>query len=337
MLKEVSIEIIRRCANNCVHCSSLSGEHCSEIFEYDLFVSVVTDAARLGAKTICISGGEPFLHHRIVDMIMFVSSLGLQSYVYTSGIILDARNNKVSLNRDTLKAIYGKVTKLIFNVEAASPETYNSIMETEGCFEKMKQSILDANSFSIITEAHFVPMRLNINEIEETVVLCKELGVAKISFLRLVLHGRARLFESKIALSADEFLRLKSSLESLRKNAGIDIRIGVPLSSNVSCHKCEADGGKLNIKYDGYVFPCEVFKNDRAGVQLKGLKPGNIHNCSLYEIYNDSLYLKYVRDYSRSYNRGKYGEACIGQHLISKRENETETWRRGAFSVNLPG
>jgi MoaA/NifB/PqqE/SkfB family radical SAM enzyme len=321
MLKEISIEIIKRCANNCVHCSSLSGEHCSEIMGYKLFVSVVTDAARLGAKTICISGGEPFLHHSIVDMIAFVSSLGLQSYVYTSGIIFDAQNNKVSLNRDTFRAISGKVTKLIFNVEAANPDTYNSIMGTEGCFDKMKQSILDANSFSIVTEAHFVPMKLNVNEMEETVALCKKLGVSKISFLRLVLHGRAQLNESKIALPADEFLRLKSSLEILRENAGVDIRIGVPLSSDVSCHKCEAGDGKLSIKYDGYVFPCEVFKNGRARVQLEELKPGNVYNCSLYEIYNDSPYLKYVRDYSRSHSYGKHREICIGQHLINDKEN----------------
>jgi MoaA/NifB/PqqE/SkfB family radical SAM enzyme len=323
MLKEVSIEIISRCANNCVHCSSLSGEHRSEILEYKLFVSVVTDAARLGAKTICISGGEPFLHHRIVDIIAFVRSLGLQSYVYTSGIIFDARNNKVSLNRDTLQAISGKVTKLIFNVEAANAETYNSIMGTEDCFGKMKQSILDANSFSIVTEAHFVPMKLNINEIEKTVVLCKELGVSKISFLRLVLHGRAQFNEPKIALSTDDISRLKNSLEALQQNAGIGIRVGVPLSSDISCHKCEAADGKLNIKYDGHVFPCEVFKNDKVGVQLKGLKPDSISNCSLYGIYNDSPYLKYVRDYSRSYDCGKYGETCIGQHLISEKENES--------------
>jgi MoaA/NifB/PqqE/SkfB family radical SAM enzyme len=286
-----------------------------------MFVSVVTDAAKLGAKTICISGGEPFLHHRIVDMIAFVGSLGLQSYVYTSGIIFDAQNNKAPLNKDTLQAISGKITKLIFNVEAASPETYNSIMGTEGCFEKMKQSILDANSFSITTEAHFVPMKLNINEIEETAALCKRLGVSRISFLRLVLHGRAQLNESKTALSADEFSRLKRSLESLRKNAGIGIRIGVPLSSDVSCHKCEAADGKLNIRYDGCVFPCEVFKNDRAGGRIKGLKPDSVYNCSLYEIYNDSPYLKYVRDYSRSYGCGNHSETCIGQHLISEKEN----------------
>jgi MoaA/NifB/PqqE/SkfB family radical SAM enzyme len=288
-----------------------------------MFVSVVTDAARLGARTICISGGEPFLHPRIVDMIGFVKSLGLQSYVYTGGIIFDARNNKVSLDRDILQAIPGKVTKLIFNVEAADLETYNSIMGTEDCFEKMKQSILDANSFSITTEAHFVPMKLNMNEIEKTVVLCKELGVSKISFLRLVLHGRAQLNEPKIALSTDEISRLKSSLKALQQNAGIGIRIGVPLSSDILCHKCEAADGKLNIKYDGRVFPCEVFKNDRVWGQLKGLNPDSIYNCSLYEIYNDSPYLKYVRDYSRSYNCGKYGETCIGQHLISEKENES--------------
>jgi len=79
MLKEVSIEIIRRCPNNYVHCSSLSNKDCLEIIDYDRFVRVVRDAAKLGAMTICLSGGEPFLHSRISDMIGFVSSLGLQT------------------------------------------------------------------------------------------------------------------------------------------------------------------------------------------------------------------------------------------------------------------
>lgn len=323
MLKEVSIEIIRKCPNNCVHCSSMSDEYCTEIFEYQKFIQVIDDAAKLGAKTICLSGGEPFLHPDIINMISYASKIGLDCYVYTSGIVFDGSMNRASLTQDFLRLIVGTVSKLIFNIEAATADTYDRIMGTTGCFELMKQSVLNANSLSIATEAHFVPMKLNIDEIESVITLCKNLGITKISFLRLVPHGRAVINEESIVLSDDELLDLKNMLESLKNNAGIDIRIGVPLSKDYSCHKCEAADGKLNIKYDGHVFPCEVFKNDRMAMQSNGLDTESIYNMSLMDIYNKSSFLHYVRKLSHKFSCERHCETCIGQYLINyyKRSN----------------
>jgi MoaA/NifB/PqqE/SkfB family radical SAM enzyme len=323
MLKELSIEIIRKCPSYCVHCSSLSDANCAEMLEYDKFVAVATDAAKLGANTICFSGGEPFLHPRIIDMIEFANMLGLKTYVYTSGIVFDAQNNYTSLSEEVLQTISGIVTKLIFNIEAATSDTYDLIMGTKGCFDIMKQSIISANKFSIIIEAHFVPMKLNIAEIEPAIALCKELQVAKLSFLRLVLHGRALQNEQQIALSDGEFKTAKALLEKIQTSADISIRLGVPLSTDVSCHKCEAANGKLNIKYDGKVFPCEVFKNGSIAVYLRGLQPESIYSCSLKDIYSKSQYLQLVREMSREFASGGHCETCIGQYLISKSRGDS--------------
>lgn len=319
MLKEISIEIIRKCPNKCVHCSSNSDEYCIEILDYESFVSVVTDARNLGARVICISGGEPFLHHRIMDMIEFVNSLGVDSYVYTSGIIFDANNQRVSLDKDILCSITGKVTKLIFNIEGSNSSIYNAVMGTQGCFDKMKQSVVRANELSILTEAHFVPMKLNINEVEEVVSLCKKLNISKISFLRLVLQGRAKENKLKLELLSDELLKLQDNLEVLQSKSNIDVRIGVPLSKDLSHHKCEAANGKLNIKYDGNVYPCEVYKNSI----IKDFIPDNIHEHSLCEIYKNSKYLKFIRKLSHEYSSNEYYETCFGQYLIKKNE---EVW-----------
>lgn len=320
MLNEVSIEVIRKCPNNCVHCSSMSDANCREILAYDRFVSVVSDAATLGAKTICLSGGEPFLHPKIVDMIEFVKSLGLASYIYTSGVIYDAQKKRSSLDNEVLNSIAGKVTKLIFNIEAGTAKTYDLIMGTNGCFEKMKQSLKLANDLAILTEAHFVPMKLNVHEVEKTIELCEEFSVSKISFLRLVLHGRAQQNEHRIALAIDEFLQLQAQLNCLQRSSKINIRIGVPLSSEVTCHKCEAANGKLNIKYDGKVFPCEVFKNNRISQRLNGLEPESIYEKSLMSIYNDSQYLQLVRKLSQEYFSEVHCETCVGQYLINSEE-----------------
>lgn len=323
MLKEISIEIIRRCPNCCIHCSSLSNEYCSEALDFGLFTDVVQNAAELGARTICLSGGEPFLHSSIVEMVKFVASLGLQVYIYTSGIVFNAQNQRTFIDRDTLRAISKDVTKLIFNFEAATSQTYDVIMGTTGCFEIMKQSIRNAHEMSIITEAHFVPMRLNISEVEQVVALCRDLNVSKVSFLRLVLHGRAQQNEAKIALDDEALEQLKAFLEKLKMQAEIDIRIGVPLSMEAECRKCEAAKGKLNIKYDGKVYPCEVFKNERMSNCFKEMQPASIYDDSLVNIYHNSSYLKYVRKLEQEFLCTEKCETCIGQYMIQLEEKNT--------------
>jgi len=321
MLKEISIEITRKCPNKCVYCSSLSDIDCKEILDFDLFVNIIDDACKLGANTICLSGGEPFIHPNIIDMINYVNGKKLNCYIYSSGIILDENNNFAPIEKKLLAPAAGKITKIIFNIEAGTEQTYNYIMGTTGCFNIMRQSIKNAGELSIVTEAHFVPMKPNLNEIEKTIELCKELSVSKISFLRLVVHGRALTNKDSIDLNNDELERIKSKLAELKSGNNMDIRIGIPLSDKKECHRCEAASGKINIRYDGCVFPCEVFKNEITGIQLNGFKPENIRHNSLIDIYNNSSYLQYVRDYSSSYKQGNYSETCVGQYLLTCKDN----------------
>lgn len=324
MLREVSIEIIRKCPNHCVHCSSESDKKCVEIMPLEKFKEVVADAARLGAETICLSGGEPFLHESISEMVSFVNDAGLTCYIYTSGVVCDASGNRISISKETFSAVAKKGIKIIFNVEAGSEETYDRIMGTHHCFNIMQNSIKNAVSLNILTEAHFVPMKLNINEIVTVVNLCSNIGVSKVSFLRLVPHGRAEKHLAEIMLSDEDIEALKIKLVNLQKKNKNAIRIGVPLSLNVSCHKCEAAAGKLNIRYDGKVFPCEVFKNCPLTKSLGALRPSSIYEKSLYEIYQESAYLQYIRNLSHDFY-GTSNETCLGQYLIEierKKSNE---------------
>lgn len=321
MLKEVSIEIIRKCPNCCLHCSSLSHKECIEIMPYDKFDEVIADAAKLGAKTICLSGGEPFLHDDLVNMVKLVRKYGMDCFIYTSGVTMNTFEQPVSLPTDVLKQLSGYVTKLIFNVEAATKQTYDKIMGTENCFEKMQKSAIDAAESGICTEAHFVPMAINIDEINDVIRLCKKIHISKLSFLRLVIHGRAKQNSEMIALTSERSRALKDYLHNLQTQSNISVRIGVPLSLDTSCHKCEAAKGKLNIKYNGEVFPCEVFKNVSMEKSLCGLKPDNIYQSSLINIYNDSKYLQHIRELSNNCPSTCGCETCIGQYLLQIEED----------------
>jgi len=320
MLKEVSIEIIRKCPNNCVHCSSFSGRDCSELLDYDRIASLIQEAKSLGAETICISGGEPFLHERLADMAHFTTLIGMQTYVYTSGIVFNSKGAVDSLDQRALNSIAQNVSKLIFNIEAASLATYDAVMGTNNCFGKMKKSILAAQKAGIICEAHFVPMKINCEEIRDVIHLCEELKISKLSFLRLVLHGRAQINAKQLELAEEELDYVKNELALLQQQSSLAIRVGVPLAIETTCQKCEAATGKLNIKYDGYVYPCEVFKNDRALHRLEGLAPESIWDKPLSEIYLESGYLACIRELSKKYYSNEHCETCFGQYLIYNRE-----------------
>lgn len=315
MLNELSIEILRRCPNNCIYCSSDSSIDCKEIISFDRYMKVVDSAVKLGLKTICLSGGEPFLHPQIIDIVDYALEKNLFVNIYTSGIFMN-KDQITSIPYDILNSISTKNTKLIFNIEAADKKNYNYIMGTNGNFNFLKQSIIDSNSIMLKTEAHFVPMKLNIKQIDKMITLCKELGISKISFLRLVLQGRALKNQSKILLTFDETKLLKEKLFMLKEDKSFDIRIGVPLLENKSKLLCTAAREKINIKYDGSVYPCEVFKNSKIEL-LWGIYPDNIFDKDLEEIYYNSLYLKSVREYINNFNSINTCENCIGQYLIN--------------------
>lgn len=325
MLKEVSIEIIRKCPNHCLHCSSSSHLQCTEEMPYEKFKEVVSNAVELGAKTICLSGGEPFLHDRIRDIIQFVYSCGLDCYVYTSGIILDESGQLAPLSAEVLDDISVSTTKLVFNIEAGTEKTYDTIMGTVNCFGKMQRSVIRAFEAGICIEAHFVPTKLNVGEINEVIALCEKLHISKVSFLRLVPHGRAKQNKALLELSAEEHHALKHALNTLQAQSGLSIRIGVPLSLDTSCCRCEAANGKLNIRFDGAVFPCEVFKNCQMKKSLGKLNPDSIYDHSLIDTYNNSPYLKYVRELLRSFADIQQCETCVGQYLIQMDKKEGST------------
>ena len=312
MLSEISIEILQRCPNRCIYCSSHSNPQATHIISFEIIKNIIDDAKSLGCKTVCLSGGEPFLHPHILDIISYIAKQQLTCYVYTSGIYMKDEVYS-SLPNEYIEAIRGMVDKVIFNVEADSSALYDQIMGTDvGGFDMMKKSISDCVSSGLVVETHVVPMQVNFKHLKSIFEMCYQLGVSKVSVLRLVLQGRALENLSIVKLSGEDNREVTKLIKTLNEAYKGKVRIGLPYSESNCRIYCKAASDKINVRYDGNIYPCEVFKDDLLNAKL-GCEPDNVLKDRFYDIYQESPYLNVVRRRIEAFKKEDGDETCYGQ------------------------
>lgn len=317
MLSEISIEILQRCPNRCIYCSSHSNPQATYLIPFKIIKNIIDDAKCLGCKTVCLSGGEPFLHPQILDIISYIAKKRLTCYVYTSGIYMKD-DVYSSLPNEYIEAIRGMVDKVIFNVEADSSALYDRIMGTDvGGFDMMKKSISDCLSSGLVVETHVVPMQVNFKHLKSIFEMCYQLGVSKVSILRLVMQGRALENLSLVKLSDENNREVTKLIKTLNEAYKGKVRIGLPYSDSNCRIYCKAASDKINVRYDGNVYPCEVFKDNLLNAKL-GCEPDTVWKDSFYDIYKNSPYLNVVRRRIEAFKKEGGDETCYGQFKMEK-------------------
>ena len=312
-LNEITIEITQQCPNCCVHCSSFSSPKKTNCLSIEKIIEVIDDAKTLGCQTINLSGGEPYLHPGLKKIVEHIVKHGLQCFIYTSGITL-SEGKPTAVSSEMLQQLRGKVTKYIVNVEASDESTYNRIMGTSfGGFTMMKRFINEAVGLGESVEVHFVPMKLNYQQISDVAKMCAEMGVSRISFLRFVSQGRGLENKKIVQLSEEETRVARQLMEECVKRNASAVRIGIPLSSCNNRTNCMTGSEKLVVRYDGNVYPCEAFKNEFYCDQVQS-PPDNVNRARLEVIYNSSEFLSEVRNINSAFQNLSTCETCVNQY-----------------------
>ena len=302
-MKQISIEIIHKCPNKCMHCSSCSDINCTLMIH---------------TKVLSISGGEPFLHLGLLDIVQYAKDREVNVYIYTSGISLNDKGQAQSVDLKLVQKLYeAGVHKIIFDLPAIDETIYNQFMGTSGYQKFVFESIRKVQSEGIFSEIHFVPTKLNVEEIPRVMEFAEQEGIDRVSFLGLVPHGRATQNIKQLVLSNEENIRVKKLLKEISSEK---MRVGIPLQLDECKAHCYAGRNKLCVRYDGKVFGCEAFKYIQL-VDSEGniVEPDSIYQKSLEDIYYRSKYLKLEQKFVADQMMNcKYTEKCPVQRMIRK-------------------
>ena len=156
MLKDLCFEVIQTCPNKCKFCSSNSSQEKTKIIALEQFKRTVMYFINQGGiEEISISGGEPFLHPDLFEMVKFCKENGIRTVVFTSGIkrtsemseeMIECIKNKYRNDLQEIEEYEPWNQRLKRNVIAhydrlLNPGTFTSITRQE--FEKLKELGLD--------------------------------------------------------------------------------------------------------------------------------------------------------------------------------------------------
>ena len=224
-IKNMLLEINEDCRLKCVHCST-EGEDKRKLSKEFIFKKV-EQVLDLGIEKVSFSGGEPFLYDSLEDIISYCVERYIEVEIYSCGVV--GYNEYLSeIDKHRLKNIdkKGKVG-IVFSLNGIG-DNLDNIVGRKGACEKILRSIKNASELGMKIGVHFVPMKYNIEQMEDVVKVARDLGCRKVSLLRLVGQGRAEGCND-VELGVYDIQKLKYKIKDLKeKFADIEIDEGPP-------------------------------------------------------------------------------------------------------------
>ena len=256
MLKDLCFEVIHTCPNNCKFCSSNSSIGATKIISLDDFKRTVNHFMKNGGiEEISISGGEPFLHPDLMEMVRFCKSLNIRTVIFTSGI-----KRARTLSEFEKNFYIDEYNKKVQEVEESEHwnTRINEIIKRN--LKRQLSNVIDENFWAIS---------------RQEMDLLKSIGLDKIVF-----DYQAAEEQTYNQLMGSKELFGKVSLSMIRANsAGLNVDVHfVPMKPNYKQFPDILE--ELDIKYDGTVLPCPAFKEMSAETLEK-------YGIRLYNIYDD--------------------------------------------------
>lgn len=212
--KKVLIQITERCNLSCVHCfvsSESKGKDISVFFIKELIIPYLK---RMNVERVTLTGGEPFLHKNLFDIIDELSCVVKSITICTNGTLVDETKIK------RLKK-YGKI-KINVSLDGFSDISHDKFRGKKGTYNSTIKTIEICSKFGILGGILVTPNRLS--NIDEYILLCKfalKANARYVLFNPLSSYGRGAINFKQYTLSSNELMNLRKKIENL--DLGIEV------------------------------------------------------------------------------------------------------------------
>ncbi len=217
------------CNLSCKHCwiDPCFDEHANKNNKYlslNKIKSALDESKPLGLKSIKLTGGEPFLHPEIDDIIQLINKYKLKLSIETNGTL-------ITEERATLLAELDNKPFIAISLDGSTPTTNDFLRGIQGAFDRTITGISNLVSKGFHPQIICTLHKKNIHEIESIVELAKTIGCGSIKFNNIQKVGRGESMHEKIGLSITELINIyDKKIKSLEDHFGIQVFFDIPVA-----------------------------------------------------------------------------------------------------------
>ncbi|HAJ27875.1 MAG TPA: SynChlorMet cassette radical SAM/SPASM protein ScmF [Syntrophus sp. (in: bacteria)] len=306
-LTSLYLYLSERCNLRCRHCwvSPHAPEDGDEqTMDFNDLRRTIIAAKELGLGTVKLTGGEPFLHKDIVELMRFLRR---------EDLCIDIESNGTMIDRDTARVIKEcEVRQVSVSLDGAQAVQHDKLRGMKGCHEKSVAALHYLRAENISTQVIMSLYKENVLEIEPLADLCDDLEVSSFKINPVMPTGRGeKVFQRRENVDIEELIRIDRWIEAdLGSDYKTEIYFCMPIglkslhavTSNPlsECHILNI----LGILADGTVSLCGI------GQTETDLNMGNIAKDDLTEIWQHHPLLQKLRKETPSQLSGICGR-CI--------------------------
>jgi radical SAM protein with 4Fe4S-binding SPASM domain len=267
------LHVTQRCNLDCVGCYSFD-DYRNTLLDptFEQLTKAISELAKVGVKSLVISGGEPFLREDLPELVAYAKTVG--------GIeTINIATNGTMLSREALERLAPFVSRISVSFDGASAFSVAHIRGKQR-FDALVDATRLIQELGIPAQITPTVHANNIDEVGQYLTLSKELG-ALLSYS--LFTGSCSDPVVKGLLPRKEQLReLGETVFSQSSGASSPVQDS-PLAVNLSvARKCGAGKETLSVAADGTLYPCHM-------LHLKECRLGNLFYDDITDIRFDEI------------------------------------------------
>jgi len=293
-----------------------------------LFRDIIGQAKPMGLTAVKLTGGEPFLHPRIGEIIEMVRDESLQLTLETNGVLCTP---DLAAKVAACKGVFVSVS-----LDGADAATHEWVRGVDGCFEASLAGIRNLVAAGIRPQVIMSVMRRNHDQIEAVVRLAESLGASSVKFNLVQPTARgAKLHEAGETLSIEELLRLGAWVENqLSRRTNLPLHYSHPAAFRPLGRMYGSDGSGcgacsifsiIGVLADGSYALCGI------GETVQELIFGHAAKDRLEDVWNGTPVLRDIREGLPRRLTGVCGECvmksvCLGSCVAQNYYRSKNLW-----------
>ena len=291
---EVVLGITSKCNLSCRHCGfgdSLNSD--GDLSTEELF-SLIDELVKAKVFKIALFGGEPFCREDIFEIMDYIDNKPVSINLSTNATLV----TKEIANRLTG---YKKLKAITVSLDGDNPKVMDA-MRGKGAFSSAVRGIENMVAAGLKVSLLVTVTKFNFKRIKEMAVLGRRIGIKRIGYHSLFLSGNAVCNLNELMLSPQEHREVLDLIKEVHQEFGSfisgsylqEVELIEDLDSkqperadSITVYPCGAATQRCCITADGWVTPCEVLYNLRAG---------NIQQERFLDIWHNSEVMKTFRE-----------------------------------------